>query len=156
VSGQLPTGDAEVSPTGPVPVVIIYGVEDPVRPLAGLPDPSPAPAGEEPVTPTTSTRASAKAFAAAGEEGDPVTHGETGYDRTVWRLKDSAATVQLLVVHGAGHTWPGSRMTPPEGFGRTSTALDATETVVSFFAARQRQDRKPPDALDTDGRPTPS
>lgn len=54
VSGQLPTGAAEVRPTGPVPVMIIYGAEDPVRPLAGLLAPSPAPAGEEPVTPTIS------------------------------------------------------------------------------------------------------
>jgi polyhydroxybutyrate depolymerase len=187
VSGQLPTGSAEVRPTGPVPVMIVYGAEDPVRPLAGLPDPAPAPAGEEPVTPTVSARAGAAMFAAAGGAADPVTHPGTGYDRTVWRLTASgataseatasttaapgatapsappgsappgsappgsappgsappapasaasAATVELLVVHGAGHTWPGSRITAPEGFGRTSTALDATETVLGFFAPR--------------------
>ncbi|UZJ32764.1 alpha/beta hydrolase family esterase [Streptomyces endophytica] len=61
VSGELPTGDAAVKPTGPVPLMIIYGAADRVRPLAGMPHPSPAPAGEEPVTPTMSARDSAAA-----------------------------------------------------------------------------------------------
>lgn len=133
VSGELPTGAAAVKPTGPVPVLIIYGADDPVRPLAGMPSPSPAPAGEEPVTPTMSARDSAGAFAAAGGAGKPVTKSEAGYDRTTWRLKAPGATVQLLVVHDAGHTWPGSRITPPAGFGRTSTALNATGTILDFL-----------------------
>lgn len=134
VSGELPTGNAVVKPTGPVPLMIIYGADDPVRPLAGMPSPSPAPAGEEPVTPTMSARDSAAAFAAAG--GAPAsakTKAEAGYDRTVWRLKAPGATVQLLVMHDAGHAWPGSRIKPPAGFGRTSTALNATSTILDFF-----------------------
>ncbi|MGW0812474.1 alpha/beta hydrolase family esterase [Streptomyces viridiviolaceus] len=133
VSGQLPTGDAAVNPTGATPVLIVYGADDPVRPLAGLPSPPPGPG--EPILPTLSARASAQAFAAAGDAGEPVTTAEPGYDRTVWRLPGPAATVQLLVVHDAGHTWPGSAITPPDGFGRTSTAVDATATILDFFAA---------------------
>ncbi|MEU9121120.1 PHB depolymerase family esterase [Streptomyces sp. NPDC048506] len=133
VSGELPTGADRVKPTGPVPTMIIYGADDPVRPLAGMPSPSPAPAGEEPITPTMSARASAEAFAAAGRAGEPATEAKAGYDRTVWRLKPPGATVQLLVMHDAGHTWPGSRITPPAGFGRTSTALSATSTILDFF-----------------------
>ncbi|MGI5393814.1 hypothetical protein [Streptomyces sp. CA-251251] len=45
----------------------------------------------------------------------------------------AAATVQLLVVHDAGHTWPGSDVAPPQGFGPTSQALDATDTILDFF-----------------------
>ncbi|MFD5446851.1 alpha/beta hydrolase family esterase [Streptomyces sp. NPDC127100] len=134
VSGQLPSGAAAVEPTGPVPVMVVYGADDPVRPLAGWPSPPPDP--EEPILPTRSARDSAEAFAAAGRAGRPVTERERGYDRTVWRLGgDPAGTVQLLVVHDAGHTWPGSSLTPPTGFGRTSGALDATGTVLDFFAA---------------------
>ncbi|UKY48917.1 alpha/beta hydrolase family esterase [Streptomyces inhibens] len=133
VSGELPTGAAAVKPTGPVPAMIIYGADDPVRPLAGMPSPTPAPAGEEPVTPTMSARDSAGAFAAAGGAGKPATETEAGYDRTVWRLRNPGATVQLLVMHDAGHAWPGSRITPPKGFGRTSTALNATSTILDFF-----------------------
>ncbi|MYR44539.1 PHB depolymerase family esterase [Streptomyces sp. SID5910] len=134
VSGQLPSGAAAVEPTGPVPVMVVYGADDPVRPLAGWPSPPPDP--EEPIVPTRSARGSAEAFAAAGHAGRPITERERGYDRTVWHLDgDPAATVQLLVVHGAGHTWPGSSITPPQGFGPTSRALDATDTVLDFFAA---------------------
>ncbi|MFI9170977.1 hypothetical protein [Streptomyces lincolnensis] len=35
VSGELPTGAAEVRPTGPVPVMIVYGADDPVRARRG-------------------------------------------------------------------------------------------------------------------------
>ncbi|MEU9588410.1 PHB depolymerase family esterase [Streptomyces sp. NPDC048193] len=134
VAGQLPSGAAAVEPTGPVPVLVVHGADDPVRPLAGLPSPPPDP--EEPILPTRSSRDSAEAFAAAGRAGRPVTERGRGFDRTVWRLGgDPAATVELLVVHDAGHTWPGSSLTPPQGFGRTSSALDATDTVLDFFAA---------------------
>ncbi|WLW53294.1 alpha/beta hydrolase family esterase [Streptomyces sp. YU58] len=132
VSGELPTGAAEVRPTGTVPVMIVYGTDDAVRPIDGLPSPSPV-AGE-PVTPTRSARSSAELFAKAGGAGAPTTRAERGYDRTVWRLGGSAGTVQFLAVHDAGHTWPGSTITPPKGFGRTSRALDATSTVLDFFA----------------------
>ncbi|MER6304786.1 PHB depolymerase family esterase [Streptomyces sp. NPDC001657] len=136
VSGELPTGKAAVKPTGPVPLMMIYGADDPVRPLAGMPHPSPAPAGEEPVTPTMSAHDSAAAFAAAGgatASAPSTTKAEAGYDRTVWRLPAPGATVQLLVMHDAGHSWPGSRIKPPAGFGRTSTALNATRTILDFF-----------------------
>ncbi|MFA3877361.1 PHB depolymerase family esterase [Streptomyces sp. MMCC 100] len=140
VSGQLPTGDAAAEPTGPVPVMVVYGADDPVRPLAGLPSPPPDP--REPILPTRSARDTAAAFAAAGGAGEPVTREEKGYDRTVWRLGNDApddddrphGTVRLLVVHDAGHTWPGSTVPPPEGFGPVSKALNATDTILDFFA----------------------
>ncbi|MGW4546766.1 alpha/beta hydrolase family esterase [Streptomyces violaceorubidus] len=144
VSGQLPTGAAAVQPTGPVPVMVVYGADDPVRPLAGLPSPPPDPG--EPILPTRSARDSAAAFAAAGGAGAPVTREEKGYDRTVWRLKGGApggerrpgGTVQLLVVDDAGHTWPGSTVPPPEGFGPVSKALDATDTILDFLTGPGR------------------
>ncbi|WP_416531713.1 alpha/beta hydrolase family esterase [Streptomyces coelicoflavus] len=140
VSGQLPTGDAAVEPTGPVPVLVVYGADDPVRPLAGLPSPPPDP--EEPILPTRSARDSAAAFAAAGGAGEPVEREEKGFDRTEWRLGSGApgngrrtgGSVRLLVVHDAGHTWPGSTVPPPEGFGPVGKALNATDTILDFFA----------------------
>ncbi|MCU8590640.1 alpha/beta hydrolase family esterase [Streptomyces sp. A13(2022)] len=151
VSGQLPAGDAAVKPTGPLPVMVVYGADDPVRPLAGWPSPPPDP--EEPILPSLSARDTAAAFAAAGGAGKPVAREEKGYDRTVWRLKDAApedstaaatgaaagaATVQLLVVHDAGHTWPGSTVPPPDGFGPVSKALDATGTLLDFLTGSGR------------------
>ncbi|MFB6554689.1 alpha/beta hydrolase family esterase [Streptomyces sp. NPDC056405] len=156
VSGQLPAGAAAVEPTGPVPVMVVYGADDPVRPLAGWPSPPPDP--EEPILPSLSARDSAAAFAAAGGAGEPVTEDRKGYDRTVWRLKEDPdspdapdasgtpdasdasddgreATVQLLVVDDAGHTWPGSSIPPPKGFGPTSKALNATDTILDFLTS---------------------
>ncbi|MFE2480053.1 dienelactone hydrolase family protein [Streptomyces sp. NPDC059389] len=138
VSGELPTGAAAVKPTGPVPVLIVYGAEDPVRPLAGLPTPGPAAPGEEPITATVSARASAEAFAAAGGAGGPAEEGKPGYDCVTWPAGPAGAEVRLLVMHGAGHTWPGSTMPPPAGFGPVSTALDASSTLLDFLAAHKR------------------
>ncbi|MGW2992127.1 alpha/beta hydrolase family esterase [Streptomyces sp. NPDC001193] len=138
VSGELPTGAAAVKPTGPVPVLIVYGAEDPVRPLAGLPTPGPAAPGEEPITATVSARASAEAFAAAGGAGGPAEEGKPGYDRVTWPAGPAGAEVRLLVMHGAGHTWPGSTMPPPAGFGPVSTALDASSTLLDFLTAHKR------------------
>ncbi|TDU74215.1 PHB depolymerase family esterase [Streptomyces sp. KS 21] len=138
VSGELPTGAAAVKPTGPVPVLIVYGAEDPVRPLAGLPSPGPAGPGEEPITATMSARASAEAFAAAGGAGGPAEEVRPGYDSVTWRPGPAGATVRLLVVHGAGHTWPGSAVPPPAGFGPVSTALDASSAVLDFLSAGRR------------------
>ncbi|MGW1885692.1 hypothetical protein [Streptomyces sp. NPDC001970] len=120
-------------------MLIIHGADDPVRPLAGLPSPGPAAAGEEPVTPSMSTRASAEAFAGAAGASGPAEESEADYDRTVWSPGHRGAAVELLVVHGAGHTWPGSSVAPPAGFGRTSTALDATSVILDFLAAARRR-----------------
>ncbi|WP_406186852.1 alpha/beta hydrolase family esterase [Streptomyces sp. NBC_01006] len=138
VSGELPTGAAAVKPTGPVPVLIVYGAEDPVRPLAGLPSPGPAAPGEEPITATMSARASAEAFAAAGGAGSPGEEGRPGYDSVTWPAGPAGAAVRLLVMHGAGHTWPGSAVPPPAGFGSVSTALDASATVLDFLSTGRR------------------
>ncbi|WP_078621997.1 alpha/beta hydrolase family esterase [Streptomyces sp. NRRL S-244] len=138
VSGELPTGAAAVKPTGPVPVLIVYGAEDPVRPLAGLPSPGPAAPGEEPITATMSARASAEAFAAAGGAGSPAEEGKSGYDSVTWPAGPAGAEVRLLVMHGAGHTWPGSTVPPPAGFGSVSTALDASATVLDFLSTGRR------------------
>ncbi|MGW7410930.1 alpha/beta hydrolase family esterase [Streptomyces sp. NPDC054863] len=134
VSGQLAAGSAKKGPSGPVPVMIAYGADDPVRPMTGVPDPPPPAAGQEPMTATVSTRASAEAFARAAGTGPPVTQRRPGYDRTLWAPgTPGKAPVELLVMHGAGHTWPGSTAAPPPHFGRTSTALNATTTVLDFF-----------------------
>ncbi|MDG4861774.1 PHB depolymerase family esterase, partial [Streptomyces sp. T-3] len=134
VAAQLPTGNAEVKPTGAVPMILIHGADDTVRPLAGRPAGDPPKPGDEPITPTMSTRATAETFAKAAAAGAPAEPEKTparGYDRTDWT--SPKAPVRLLVMHKAGHTWPGSTEKPPPGFGRTSTAIDATDTILDFL-----------------------
>lgn len=134
VSGQLAVGPAKAGPAGPVPVMIVYGADDPVRPMAGVPNPPPPAAGQEPMTATVSTRAGAEAFARAAGTKPPVTEERPGYVRTLWAAaKPGGTPVELLVMKGAGHTWPGSTVSPPPDFGRTSKALNATTTVLDFL-----------------------
>ena len=45
-----------------------------------------------------------------------------------------AAPTELLRVRGGGHTWPGGPVLPPDRFGFTSQAIDATEEIFDFFA----------------------
>ncbi|MFI0975737.1 alpha/beta hydrolase family esterase [Streptomyces sp. NPDC021093] len=135
VAGQLAAGSARTGPSGPVPVMIVYGADDRVRPMAGVPNPPPPAPGQEPMTATVSTRASAEAFARAARAKPPVTEKRSGYDRTLWAPGTPGnAPVELLVMHGAGHTWPGSTASPPPHFGRTSTSLNATNTVLDFLS----------------------
>lgn len=139
VSGQLPVGTAKAlasAAPAAVPVMIVYGEQDPVRPMAGVQNPPPPKPGEEPMTATLGTRTSAAAFARAAGTKPPVTTARPGYDRTLWAPgKPGGAPVELLVMRGAGHTWPGAKVAPPANFGRTSTALDATATLLDFLAA---------------------
>ncbi|MEU8890150.1 PHB depolymerase family esterase [Streptomyces sp. NPDC048442] len=134
VSGQLAAGPARTGPSGPVSVMIVYGADDRVRPMAGVPNPPPPAAGQEPMTATVSTRAGAEAFARAAGTKPPVTEKRPGYDRIRWAPgAPGKAPVELLVMHDAGHTWPGSTVPPPPRFGRTSTSLNATNTVLDFL-----------------------
>ena len=67
----------------------------------------------------------------AFEEGDVT--------RTIATCGDRA--VELIVVAGAGHQWPGSEQTAGQelaGADKPSTALDATRTIWEFFAAHPR------------------
>ncbi len=48
VSGQLPAGAAAVEPTGPVPVMVVYGADDPVRPSRRLALAAAGPRGADP------------------------------------------------------------------------------------------------------------
>ncbi|MFF0742899.1 alpha/beta hydrolase family esterase [Streptomyces sp. NPDC004111] len=140
VSGQLPVGAAkalDAAAPAPVPVLVVYGEKDAVRPMAGVPNPPAPKPGEEPMTATIGTRDSAAAFARAAGTKPPVTTAHSGYDRTYWGPgKPGGAPVELLVMSGAGHTWPGSKITPPPNFGSTSTALDATAKVLDFLTGR--------------------
>jgi len=45
------------------------------------------------------------------------------------------------VVEGAGHTWPGGRLSLPRIlFGRAGRAFDATRVIWDFFGAHARDE----------------
>jgi polyhydroxybutyrate depolymerase len=55
--------------------------------------------------------------------------------RTTWSGCAAGTAVQLYTVIGGSHTWPGAD--PRKGFGLTTQQLDATVTMLGFFAAHR-------------------
>ncbi len=52
-----------------------------------------------------------------------------------WRGASSACEVIFYRIEGAGHTWPGSKVTLPRVlFGRTARTFDATRVIWSFLS----------------------
>ena len=49
------------------------------------------------------------------------------------------ATVVLYTIKGGGHTWPGGKPLPEWFVGPTSTSIDATSLMWSFFQEHRRQ-----------------
>jgi polyhydroxybutyrate depolymerase len=50
---------------------------------------------------------------------------------------EDGADVQLYVVEGGGHVWPGGRIDVP-GLGYTTHSVSATELSWQFFAAHPK------------------
>lgn len=56
---------------------------------------------------------------------------------TVWAPCAAGNSVELITIAGSGHEWPGS--SPPlPGHDPPSDALDATQTIWTFFTQRAR------------------
>jgi len=115
---------------GPAPFVAMMGTADPVVPYAGgrvncCGNPN------IPATPDTIA-----GFArSSGCEPDPVTE-RIGPDVELQRYQgcDDGAAVELYVIEGGGHTWPGSPIDlSGRGLGATTASVDATETMWAFF-----------------------
>jgi poly(3-hydroxybutyrate) depolymerase len=73
-------------------------------------------------------------------EGEPEPRVERLPPDTIvrrWRGPSPGSDVDFYAVHGAGHTWPGSRLALPRAlFGRTSHAFDATHLGFLHSHAR--------------------
>jgi polyhydroxybutyrate depolymerase len=120
----------------PVSVLEIQGTEDPLVPFGGG-----AVGG-----PNGGTVLSAEASAAtwAGLDGcgspqfAPIMTGSAGATTairgTTYDGCRQASEVQLLAVHGGGHTWPGGEQYLPEKLiGRTSDLIDGSQEIWEFF-----------------------
>lgn len=115
---------------GPAPFVAMMGTDDPVVPYAGgkvncCGNPN-IPAAPDTVA----------GFArSAGCDPEPTTE-RIGTDVELRRYPgcDDAGAVEFYVIEGGGHTWPGSPIDlSGRGLGATTSSVDATETVWSFF-----------------------
>lgn len=120
-----------------VPVQFFLGDEDPIVPFAG---------GEMPQQKgaVLSAEAGARFFARRHGCGEPVKVAladvapDDGTRVERWRFAGCAAEVELNVVHGGGHTWPGGWKYLREAFiGRVSADVSASEEAWRFFSGRR-------------------
>lgn len=140
VAGQLPL-DPATQPQGRVPVMVVQGDSDPIRPYeTGVPA-TPARVDDSP-TPTMSTPATIDAFVRLADAGTLARttaqlNSDAGDGTTVtqqtWSDRDGIAAT-LYTVNGGGHTWPDAAMIPASfaDYGRTSRDVDASELAVEF------------------------
>jgi polyhydroxybutyrate depolymerase len=140
VAGQLPR-DPAVRPSGRVPLLEVYGTEDPLRPYdVGVRD-TPGRGPADP-TPTLPTRDTVAAFVASGLGtsehellADTDLEPTDGTSVRTERWTDRGGTIAILrSVVGGGHTWPSSRgqFSGGENFGVTSGEVDASAEAVAF------------------------
>ncbi|MCX5435594.1 MULTISPECIES: hypothetical protein [unclassified Streptomyces] len=60
----------------------------------------------------------------------------THVDKVTYKGCRTGADTQMYVVHGGGHTWPGSTGPEMPGLGPVTHEIDATEIMWDFFSAQ--------------------
>lgn len=138
---------AGCNPTKALPVLSFHGTGDRFIPFDGSVGSGAAGLGLSPETTSglifMASRKGARASSAAwadhdgcrmNAEDEPVADGVT---REIWSGCDSASTVELYVIDGGEHTWPGSNgMVALEGLlGPVSDDIVATDVIWDFFDA---------------------
>ena len=124
VAGVLGIPQDACKPSRPVPLLHFHGTSDPLisfggRPLFGFPSVDASIAfwrGADGCGPDTET---------TFQQGDTTC--------TKWGSCKGGSDVTLCKVDGGGHTWPGGLPSP--FLGKTTTAIDATKTMIDFFIA---------------------
>jgi polyhydroxybutyrate depolymerase len=141
IAASLPTKDnLGCVPSGkPVPVMLINGDADPVSPYEGGEIWSVGPFNRRGAV--QSTLATAGYFRdLAGYTAPPFEHRYPDADpadgtvasRMVWSV-DERPEVDVITIHGGGHTIPHRLKSMPRIFGRTSHDVPAAEEIWRFF-----------------------
>ena len=151
IAASLPAaGNLDCRMSGqPVPVMLINGDEDPISPYEGGDVWSLGPFNRRgAVQPTAAT---AEYFSTlAGYADPPFEHRYPDADpadgtvasRKVWSAGDRPE-VDLITIHGGGHTIPHPRKTMPRILGRTSHDVPAAEETWRFFRRQLLGHRDP-------------
>lgn len=128
---------AAPAPAHARPFLAIYGREDPLVPFEG--GESELPWGSRTTPPVRSmVEPWRTALGCGGEPRESTDVG--GVRREVYGPGANRATFTLIVLAGHGHGWPGGQESglPERMIGRRSEALDATTTILDFFARHRR------------------
>lgn len=112
----------------PVPVLAVHGTADPIVPYGG------GDAWIAPV-PFPDVREWMARWAERNGCAGPPAEDRVATDvrRAEYPGCSGGASVILYTVEGGGHTWPGARPLPEFVAGRTTSSIDATELIWSFF-----------------------
>ncbi len=148
IGSALPTDDNCDCPRPGmgVPLLLVAGTDDPINPFQGG---AVTIFGMGNRGTVLSMHETAEYFArVAGYDGEPVierfperdTLEDTWVERICWNAPDRPE-VNLLVVHGGGHTIPQDRFEFPRLYGRTSSEVNAPEEIWLFFD-RQLEKRR--------------
>ena len=124
VAGVLGIPDADCTPARAMPVMHFHGTDDPLVPWNG-----------STVLGFISVPDSFAGWAArdgcTGAPSQTYAHGDASC--STYASCAGGAEVTLCTIDGGGHTWPGG--TPVPTLGATSTDLDATAHMWTFFQA---------------------
>lgn len=127
----------------PVPVLHIHGTEDHFVPFAGgRGKRSPSRTEFVSVPDTIDCWRSVNRCAAepVREQLPPVVDDGTSIRRELYTAGEGGADVDLYIVEGGGHTWPGQK--PPLLFlGKSTKNLDANAVIWDFFRRHSNPDR---------------
>jgi polyhydroxybutyrate depolymerase len=139
IAASLPdAGGMDCAPRAePVPVLVVAGTGDRFSPYHGGTGPLPGGRGRGAVRPAAET---ARYFAGlAGEAGDAAAQRVGTSERVAERRRwPGPVPVELLTVHGGGHTIPSPDVRFPRYLGRTERRLDAPAEIWRFFEGLRR------------------
>lgn len=124
----------------PAPVLIIQGTEDTVIPAEGYRDPygnrMMLSVGESMRYWAEHNRCNEKFTLETLPDADP--EDGTRIRRQAYTDCADGTSVELLLVRGGGHTWPGHPFEARLDVGRTSMDIDATRAIWEFFQRHTR------------------
>jgi polyhydroxybutyrate depolymerase len=123
VSGML--GIRNCSPERPVAVLHFHGTGDALVPFDG--DPTRGfPSAHQTIARWEALDACPSGAIPSARNGEVECASRSGCA--------GGTEVALCVIDGGGHTWPGGPQLPFTGLGATTRDVDATETILDFFA----------------------
>jgi polyhydroxybutyrate depolymerase len=117
-----------------VPMIAFHGTDDAAVPYEGGANPDPSGGGEFPlVRRTVSEWARALGCDGLASISRPSQNVELS---TYNRCANGDGQVLLYTILGGGHTWPGAVPLDPAFVGKTTDEIDASATIIAFFAER--------------------
>jgi len=130
VSGHLWLKELKLA--RPVPLIYIFGAEDPLNPLEGGTVRLPWSAGNKRPPVLESVLRWAEALGCSLEP--EVIYDHDGVKGVIYPHDRADSEIVFYTVEGLGHTWPGGQSLLPESMvGKTSTKLRANDVIWEFF-----------------------